>query len=143
LLLCSRCFAAIAFLRRMLCRHVARAVALLPESLRSSLSDRYFATVSVMTPYPRLCRLDGRRLWRMLCYCGLFSSGCFAAVVVPAPLADVLPPRLSLLRRLCGFTTLLTTNVLSFVLGLVSWVLRWRVPLAFSCCLFMPVGFRW
>jgi hypothetical protein len=32
----------------------------------------------------------------MLCRCGLFFSGCFAAVVVLAPLADALPPRLSL-----------------------------------------------
>jgi hypothetical protein len=125
LLLCSECFAATALLGWMLCCHVARAVALSLVLLQSPLSGRYFVAVSVMTPHPWLCRLDVHRLWRMLCCCGLFSSGCFAAMVVPAPLAEALPPRLSLLRRLCGFTTLLATNVLSYVLGSVSWVLRW------------------
>jgi hypothetical protein len=36
------------------------------------------------------------QFWRMLCRRGLFSSGCFAAVVVLPPLADALPPRLCL-----------------------------------------------
>jgi len=92
LLLCSGCFAAIAPLRRMLRRHVARAVALPPVSPRSPLSGRCLAAMSVMAPHPRmLCRVDVRCLWRMLCHHGLFSSGCFVAVVVLAPLADALP----------------------------------------------------
>ena len=69
LLLCSGCFAAIALLGRMFCRHVARAVALPPVSLRSPLSGRDFAAGSVIAPHQRmLCRFDGRRLWRMLCH---------------------------------------------------------------------------
>ena len=92
LLLCSGCFAAIAPLGWMLRRHVARAVALPPVSPRSPLSGRCLAAMSVMAPHPRmLCRVDVRCLWRMLCRHGLFSSGCFVAVVVLAPLADALP----------------------------------------------------
>ena len=84
---------------------VTRADALPPVSLWSPLSGRCFVAESVMAPHPRiLCRFDDRCLRRMLCRCatvqvdigrrGLFSSGCFAAVVVPAPLVDALPPRL-------------------------------------------------
>jgi len=92
LLLCSGCFAAIAPLGRMLRRHVARAVALPPVSPRSPFSRTCLTVVSVMAPHPRmLCRVDVRCLWRMLCHHGLFSSGCFVAVVVLAPLADALP----------------------------------------------------
>jgi hypothetical protein len=50
-----------AILGRMLCRQVARAVALPSVSLRSPLAGRSFAAVSVMAPCPRmLCRVDGR-----------------------------------------------------------------------------------
>ena len=65
----SGCFTAIAIaiLGWMICRHVARVVALPSVSLRSPLSGRCFVAVSVMPPHPRmLCRVDGRRLGRML-----------------------------------------------------------------------------
>jgi hypothetical protein len=95
LLLCSGCFAAIAPLGLMLRCHVARVVALPPVSPRSQFSGRCLAAVSVMAPHPwMLCRVHGRRLWQMLCRHGLFSSGCFAAIVVLVPLADALPSRL-------------------------------------------------
>jgi hypothetical protein len=129
LLLCSGCFAAIAILRQMLCHHVARAVVV---PLSPPLLDRCFAAVSVMAPHSwMLCRVDGRRLRRMLCRRGLFSSGCFAAEVDAGLVAFAV------------FTTLLATDVSFSCIRPSQLGILGGVPLMFSCFLFMPIGFRW
>jgi hypothetical protein len=94
-----------------------------------------------------------RHLWWMLCRCatiqtdigcrGLFASGCFVAVVISAPLADALPPRLLGHPRADTLSPmLLEACLVAFavplhcwlpmccclhVLGLVGWGLMWRV----------------
>jgi hypothetical protein len=108
-----------------------------PMSPRSPLSGRCLAAVSVMAPHPGMpCRIDGHRLWWMLCRHDLFSSRCFAAVVALASLADALPSRLIANWKLAPstlrfhYTTGWHCVVFLYQAQLVR-VLWWRFPLVF------------
>jgi hypothetical protein len=109
-----------------------------------------------------LCRIDGHHFWLMLCCHVVKKAPSHAYALLlwawwPHPwmlrrvdglvLADALPPWFRRMlrchgRRFCGYTTLLPTIVLSLLmLGSVGWGCMVEVPLLFSCCSFVLVGF--
>jgi hypothetical protein len=69
---------------------------------------------------------------------GLFASGCFIVVVVPAPLADALPP-----RRLSGFPRVDALPPMLLEACLVVFAVALHCWLPICCCLHVLGSVGW
>jgi hypothetical protein len=134
LLVCSGCFAAIITsvspLRQILCCCECDA----------PISGCFAALMVVVSSE---CFAAMLQFWWMLCCRDLLSSGCFAAVVVLAPLADALPPRLFTAWRMlcrCGlFYSGCFTAVVILVPLADALPPRWLVAFAVSLHYWLPM----